>query len=230
MRSWRSPAISREELIGKSHNIVRHPDMPPQAFKWLWDTLKSERPWRGMVKNRCKNGDHYWVRATIAPIIENGAIVGYVSVRRAPTREQVAEAEALYRDLEQSGAQVLSRYERFKFKNWSLIAKLQFLIQMSLVIVLSAAQVFVSANLREESHTLAEEKGDATRQPDHRQRQHADGDRTDRRGGQSQTAASARSAPASTSNRRRSCAPSRWSICTVPACRKSTSRTMCSAK
>ena len=48
---------AREELIGKSHNIVRHPDMPPQAFKWLWDTLKSERPWRGMVKNRCKNGD-----------------------------------------------------------------------------------------------------------------------------------------------------------------------------
>ena len=50
---------SREELVGRSHNIVRHPDMPPQAFKWLWDTLKDGRPWSGTVKNRCKNGDHY---------------------------------------------------------------------------------------------------------------------------------------------------------------------------
>ena len=150
---------SREELIGKSHNIVRHPDMPPQAFKWLWDTLKSERPWRGMVKNLCKSGDHYWVRATVAPIIESGSIIGYVSVRRPPTREQVAEAEALYRELNQSGRQIVSQYERYKFKNWTLISKLQFLIQTSLVIVLSAAQVFVSANLREESKTLAEEKG-----------------------------------------------------------------------
>ncbi|MBI5007620.1 MAG: methyl-accepting chemotaxis protein [Nitrosomonadales bacterium] len=150
---------TREELIGQNHNIVRHPDMPPQAFKWLWDTLKSERPWRGMVKNRSKNGDHYWVRATVAPIIENGGIIGYVSVRRAPTREQVAEAEALYRELNQTGRQVVSRFEPYKFKNWTLISKLQFMIQASLVIVLSAAQVFVSANLREESKTLAEEKG-----------------------------------------------------------------------
>lgn len=78
---------SREELIGESHNIVRHPDMPSAAFKWLWDTLKSERPWRGTVKNRCKNGDYYWVRATVAPIIEGGKVTGYVSVRKpADTR------------------------------------------------------------------------------------------------------------------------------------------------
>jgi PAS domain S-box-containing protein len=150
---------SREEMIGKSHNLVRHPDMPPQAFKWLWDTLKQEHPWRGMVKNRCKNGDHYWVRATVAPIIEAGKIIGYVSVRRAPTREQVAEAEALYADLNRSGREVVSKYERYRFKNWTLISKLQFLIQTSLVIVLTAAQIFVSSNLREESKTLAEEKG-----------------------------------------------------------------------
>ena len=61
--------FSREELIGKSHNILRHPDMPSEVFRWLWDTLKSERPWRGMVKNRCKNGDYYWVNSTVAPII-----------------------------------------------------------------------------------------------------------------------------------------------------------------
>lgn len=151
--------FSREELVGKNHNIVRHPDVPPEAFRWLWDTLKSERPWRGLVKNRCKNGDHYWVNATIAPIIENGAIMGYVSVRRQPTREQVTEAEALYREMNRTGRQMASKYERYKFKNWSLIAKLQFLIQASLLVVLSAAQVFISSNLREESRSLAEEKG-----------------------------------------------------------------------
>ncbi|MHB1116288.1 methyl-accepting chemotaxis protein [Sideroxydans sp.] len=150
---------SREELIGKSHNIVRHPDMPPQAFKWLWDTLKEERPWRGLVKNRCKNGDHYWVQANVAPIIESGNITGYVSVRRPPSREDVAATESLYTALRNSGQQIVSRYERYKFKNWSLTSKLQFLIQMSLVVVLAGAQIFVSANLREESRILAEEKG-----------------------------------------------------------------------
>jgi PAS domain S-box-containing protein len=151
---------TREELIGKNHNLVRHPDMPPQAFKWLWNTLKAGRPWRGMVKNRCKNGDHYWVRATIAPIIESGNITGYLSVRRPPTRQQIAEAEALYRKLGASGAPVASKYERLKFKNWPLTAKMQLLIQATLIIVLSMAQVYISANLREESKLLATEKGE----------------------------------------------------------------------
>lgn len=150
---------TREELIGTSHNIVRHPDMPPSAFEWLWDTLKEERPWRGMVKNRCKNGDHYWVRATVAPIIEGGKITGYVSVRKAPTREQIAEAEALYRELSRPGAQAVSKYERFRFRNWSLKAKLQSTIQATLIIVLAVAQIIISADLREESEILATEKG-----------------------------------------------------------------------
>ena len=150
---------STEELLGRSHNIVRHPDMPPQAFKWLWDEIKAGRPWRGVVKNRCKNGDHYWVRATVAPFIEQGKITGYVSIRRAPSREQVAEAETLYRELKRTGGPAVSRYERYKFRNWSLITKLQFLIQTTLLIVLSAAQFFVSANMREESKTQAKEKG-----------------------------------------------------------------------
>jgi PAS domain S-box-containing protein len=151
---------AREELIGKSHNIVRHPDMPPQAFEWLWSTLKAGRPWRGVVKNRCRNGDHYWVRATIAPIVEGGNITGYVSVRRAPTREQVAEAEALYRKLNASGAPVVSKYERLKFRNWPLTVKMQVLIQATLVLMLSMAQVYISANLRHESKMLATEKGE----------------------------------------------------------------------
>ena len=150
---------TREELIGKSHNIVRHPDMPPQAFKWLWDTLKGEHPWRGIVKNRCKNGDHYWVLATVAPIIEHGKIIGYVSVRRPPSRAEIAGAESLYAELRESGKQIVSPYDRFRFKNWSLAGKLQFLIQMSLVVVLFGGQIFLSSSLHRESKVLAEEKG-----------------------------------------------------------------------
>ncbi|HUW26402.1 MAG TPA: PAS domain-containing methyl-accepting chemotaxis protein [Gallionella sp.] len=148
-----------EELVGTNHNIVRHPDVPPQAFKWLWDTLKDGRPWRGVIKNRCKSGDHYWVRATVAPIFEGGKVTGYLSVRKAPTRGQIAEAEVLYRKLNQSGAQVVSKYERYKFKNWPLKAKLQFMIQVTLLFVLAAAQVMISADMREEPKKLAAEKG-----------------------------------------------------------------------
>ncbi|GAB5605988.1 methyl-accepting chemotaxis protein [Sideroxyarcus sp. TK5] len=155
----RLSGFSREELIGKSHNIVRHPDMPPQAFKWLWDTLKSERPWRGLVKNRCKNGDHYWVRATVAPILEGGNIIGYVSVRRPPTRAQIARAESKYRELNQGGGEVVSRYEKFKIKNWSLKAKLQAAIQIPLLLILTVAQMYLTGSMQDEAKLQAESKG-----------------------------------------------------------------------
>jgi PAS domain S-box-containing protein len=88
--------FSREELIGKNHNVVRHPDMPPAAFKDLWDTIKSGLPWKGVVKNRAKSGDHYWVKAFVVPIREREQTVGYMSVRSAPTRAEISSAEALY--------------------------------------------------------------------------------------------------------------------------------------
>jgi aerotaxis receptor len=84
--------FTREELLGQAHNIVRHPDMPAEAFRDLWDTLKRGRPWTGLVKNRRKNGDHYWVRANVSPTLEGG----YASVRAKPSRQEVAAAEALY--------------------------------------------------------------------------------------------------------------------------------------
>ncbi len=87
------------ELLGKAHNIVRHPDMPPGAFQDLWDTLASGKSWRGIVKNRCKNGDHYWVDAYATPVIENGALVGYQSVRVKPSRKQVEAADTLYKKI-----------------------------------------------------------------------------------------------------------------------------------
>lgn len=88
--------FSQEELLGKNHNIVRHPDMPPAAFQSLWDTVKEGHSWMGVVKNRCKNGDHYWVSAYVTPITENGQVVEYQSVRTRPEPEQVARASRLY--------------------------------------------------------------------------------------------------------------------------------------
>ncbi|OMG56300.1 hypothetical protein BJN45_01355 [Azonexus hydrophilus] len=96
--------FSREELIGNNHNIVRHPDMPPAAFAWAWETIKADRPWRGMVKNRCRNGDYYWVDALIVPVLKDNRKIGYMSVRTKPSRQQVSEAEALYSQLKDGRA------------------------------------------------------------------------------------------------------------------------------
>ena len=85
--------FTKEELIGKPHNLVRHPDMPSEAFRDMWETLKKGRPWSGLVKNRRKDGDHYWVRAYASPLADGS---GYVSVRVAPSREEITFAEGLY--------------------------------------------------------------------------------------------------------------------------------------
>jgi methyl-accepting chemotaxis protein len=85
------------ELLGQPHNLVRHPDMPAEVFEDLWRTLKAGRPWVGYVKNRCKNGDYYWVLANVAPLAEKGHVTGYLSVRRKVTASKVAEMEELYR-------------------------------------------------------------------------------------------------------------------------------------
>ena len=91
-----------EEIVGAHHNLVRHPDMPPAAFADMWASLKSGESWTGIVKNRRKNGDHYWVRANANPVMRNGKAVGYMSVRTKPTRAEVAAAEALYAELRES--------------------------------------------------------------------------------------------------------------------------------
>jgi len=87
---------SEHELRGHSHNMVRHPDMPPEAFSDLWQTIQKGKLWNGIVKNRCKNGDYYWVVANVTPIVENGATVGYISVRTKPARQQIDAASSLY--------------------------------------------------------------------------------------------------------------------------------------
>ena len=87
--------FSEAELLGINHNIVRHPDMPPEAFAHMWQTLKDGRSWMGLVKNRCKNGDHYWVSAYVTPMQRNGETVEYQSVRTLPAKALVEAAEHL---------------------------------------------------------------------------------------------------------------------------------------
>ncbi|AOK48017.1 chemotaxis protein [Burkholderia sp. MSMB617WGS] len=96
--------FERDEIIGEPHNLVRHPDMPAEAFADMWATLKAGCSWTALVKNRRKNGDHYWVRANATPVIRNGQLVGYMSVRTKPSRDEIAGAEALYRDFREHGA------------------------------------------------------------------------------------------------------------------------------
>src|SRR5690554_2261209 len=88
--------FSNGELLGQPHNIVRHPQMPRESFANLWATLKSGETWIGLVKNRRKNGDYYWVKAHVAPILENGQLMGYVSMRTKARPEAIAAAEEAY--------------------------------------------------------------------------------------------------------------------------------------
>jgi len=88
--------MDETDMIGKNHNVVRHPDMPPEAFDDLWSTIKAGRPWLGYVKNRCKNGDYYWVEANVSPVFRNGQVVEYLSVRSKPSASGVEAANRLY--------------------------------------------------------------------------------------------------------------------------------------
>lgn len=85
--------FSKEELIGKDLNLVWHPDMPPEVFEDLWDTIKQGKPWIQLVKNRCKNGDFFWVKANATPEWKNGQVVGYMSVRTKPSSREIADAQ-----------------------------------------------------------------------------------------------------------------------------------------
>jgi aerotaxis receptor len=84
----RVSGYSYDELIGQPHNLIRHPDMPAEAYKDMWRTIGRGEPWTGLVKNRRKNGDHYWVRANAVPVVRGGRQVGYMSVRTKPSREK----------------------------------------------------------------------------------------------------------------------------------------------
>jgi len=92
----RTSGYSMDQLIGQPHNLVRHPDMPSEAFADMWRCLKNGHSWRALVKNRRQDGDHYWVCANAAPMHRNGRVTGYLSVRTRPARSEVEAAEKLY--------------------------------------------------------------------------------------------------------------------------------------
>jgi aerotaxis receptor len=100
----RTSGFATDELMGQPHNLVRHPDMPVEAFADMWRSLKEGQSWRALVKNRRKDGDHYWVRANAAPMRRNGQVVGYLSVRTKPSRAEVETTEALYRRFKEGRA------------------------------------------------------------------------------------------------------------------------------
>ena len=121
----RVSGFSMDELMGQPHNLVRHPDMPPEAFKDMWNTIGHGRSWIGMVKNRRHDGDFYWVRAHVTPLMQNGKPAGYMSVRMKPSREEVRQAELLYSQIRQereSGRQTFrlhSGHVRYNgWRNW----------------------------------------------------------------------------------------------------------------
>ena len=95
----RVSGFNKEELIGKNHNLVRHPDMPKKAFADMWQKIQAGRSWRGIVKNRCKDGSYYWVDAFVTPIIEGGKVTGYQSVRKRPDASHKQKAQSFYQAL-----------------------------------------------------------------------------------------------------------------------------------
>ncbi len=149
----------RSELIGKAHNIVRHPDMPSEAYRDMWATLKNGRPWSGIVKNLRKNGDHYWVRANVTPLADGS---GYMSVRVVPTRDEIRQAEALYADMRQSPTLRLhegvpdrnapGKALQKMFSPWSRSVSLRiFSGAMGILLFLIATSLFASRNISESS-------------------------------------------------------------------------------
>lgn len=98
----RVSGYEREDLIGQPHNLIRHPDMPPEVFKEMWDTLKAGEIWMGLVKNRRADGDHYWVSAFVTPVHENGTLIGYESVRVTATEDEKNEPQKYTPNFEQA--------------------------------------------------------------------------------------------------------------------------------
>ena len=114
----RMSGFTEQELVGQAHNIIRHPDMPPEAFADFWNALKRGRPWSGMIKNRSKDGSCYWVYANATPIREHGKVTGHMSVRSKPSREQILAAETLYRQMREGTAKVRIAAGDMVADNW----------------------------------------------------------------------------------------------------------------
>ena len=138
--------FTREEMIGQPHNMVRHPDMPEAAFADMWRDLKAGRPWRGIVKNRRKDGGFYWVVANVSPVRENGQVAGYQSVRSRPAPADIAAADAAYRKINAGDGNLLVVHgravaRRSAWMNWLLSLRAQMRILGVLVLLLGVVDL-----------------------------------------------------------------------------------------
>jgi aerotaxis receptor len=145
-----------EELMGQPHNLIRHPDMPEEAFRDLWATIEAGIPWTGIVKNRRKNGDYYWVRANATPMRDGDRIVGYLSVRTPATEDEKKACTALYATMQQEArnGRLVHILDKGRVYRAGLLSKLMRILtpgmrgQLLWLAVLAAAGPFVAAAWR----------------------------------------------------------------------------------
>jgi len=145
---------TQDELIGQNHHLVRHPDMPEAAFADLWSKIKSDEEWRGLVKNRCKDGGYYWVDAYVIPVFKNGKKVGYQSVRSVPTQKQINDAESLYSKMRSD--KNLKITQKFTWSNLDMSKKIAF--GALFVLILTSALITLIANDAMQTQTLLDEQ------------------------------------------------------------------------
>jgi aerotaxis receptor len=162
--------FTEQELIGQPHNIIRHPDMPPEAFANLWETLKAGKPWAGAVKNRRKNGDFYWVSASATPLWEGGQVTGYMSIRSKLPTEQREEAERVYALFRANQAQAYkvdagiirrrSLADRFGLFTRTLKARMNtlLLVQALFMVVIGAAGILATGHSNTRMKSIYEDR------------------------------------------------------------------------
>jgi aerotaxis receptor len=141
-----------DEIEGKNHNLVRHPDMPPEAFADLWQHNKANKPWMGLVKNRCKNGDFYWVDAYVSPQYIDGQVTGYQSVRAKPKQEWIDRASKLYAKIMAGKSEDDKRRSKLDEVNlgrfqFGMTTKLSFVFAMVLIPLLAVFGIYSNINL-----------------------------------------------------------------------------------
>lgn len=132
--------FTREELMGMDHNMVRHPDVPSPVFADMWRTLQSNKPWMGVIKNRCKNGDYYWVNAFVTPILDNGQVIGYQSVRSKPNLNLVERTKGIYERVSRGG-------KRIHLNDINLSSSVPVLLAASTLIPVGLSQWFDFSNI-----------------------------------------------------------------------------------
>ncbi|MDE2622265.1 MAG: PAS domain S-box protein [Betaproteobacteria bacterium] len=141
----RVSGYSPEELVGRGHNLVRHPDMPGWLFSELWKTVQAGYPWHGVLKNRAKSGHPYWVSATVTPVVQGSRLTGYLSLQKTPGPVEIAAAEARFR----AGHSESRAGWRERFSSLSLQWKIQLLLQPMLFLLLSATTIHISHTLHD---------------------------------------------------------------------------------